>query len=73
MNLIGQRHTWNSRCGHYTKKQCPYRLRQEPVDEEEAKEDKPEEAKEDKDSDDDDDATVEDKHKTKKVWLVINS
>ena len=49
-----------------------YRLRQEPVDEEEAKEDKPEEAKEDKDSDDDD-ATVEDKHKTKKVWLVINS
>ena len=33
-----------------------YRLRQEPVDEEEAKEDKPEEAKEDKDSDDDDDS-----------------
>ena len=49
-----------------------YRLRQEPVDEEEAKEDKPEEAKEGKDSDDDD-ATVEDKHKTMKVWLVINS
>ena len=43
------------------------------MDEEEAKEDKPEEAKEDKDSDDGDTTVEEDKPKTKKVWLVINS